>query len=171
MKLAQGEYVALEKIENILSPNPIIAQIYVHGEPLQSYLLAVVVLEPIKFAGIASRILGRGVSSQDDQALADAIKDDRINAYVLSELTKDGKKYGLKGSVSRSSSFQFYLTQCRFEMIKRVYLTLEPFSLVNGTLTPTLKIKRKDAANLYKAELEALYALGDPSETKNSFKL
>ena len=61
--------------------------------------------------------------------------------------------------------------QYRFEMIKRVHLTLVPFSPDNGTLTPTLKIKRRDAANLYKGELEALYALGEPSGTKNSFKL
>jgi len=56
-------------------------------------------------------------------------------------------------------------------MIKRVHLTLVPFSFDNGTLTPTLKIRRRDAANLYKGELEALYALGDPSGIKNSFKL
>jgi len=112
MKLAQGEYVALEKIENILTSNPMIAQIYVHGDSLQSYLLAVVVLDPLKFADVASQILGKGVSSQDDQALADAIKDNRINAYVLSELTKDGKNNGLKGSVSRLSSLQVYLTKC-----------------------------------------------------------
>jgi len=56
-------------------------------------------------------------------------------------------------------------------MIKRVHLTLVPFSPDNGTLTPTLKIKRRDAANLYKGELEALYALGELSGTKNSFKL
>lgn len=112
MKLAQGEYVALEKIENIFSSNPIVAQIYVHGDSLQSYLLAVVVPDPLKLADVASKILGKGVSSQDDQALLDAIKDDRINAYVLSELTKDGKKYGLKGLVSRPSSLQVHLTKC-----------------------------------------------------------
>lgn len=106
MKLAQGEYVALEKIENILSSNPLIMQIYVHGDSLQSYLLAVVIPDPIILAGVASQILGKGISSQDDKALTNAIKDDRINAYVLSELTKDGQKYGLKGSVSDPHLFE-----------------------------------------------------------------
>jgi long-chain acyl-CoA synthetase len=55
---------------------------------------------------------------------------------------------------------------CRFEMIKRIHLTMQPFTIENNTLTPTFKIRRKDAYNLYKAELDALYALGEPTSTK-----
>ncbi|KXN90530.1 Long chain acyl-CoA synthetase 6, peroxisomal [Leucoagaricus sp. SymC.cos] len=155
MKLAQGEYVALEKIENIFAANPLIAQIYVYGDSLQSYLLAVVIPDPILLAPLASRLLGKKIPPEDGPALAEAIKDDRVNAHFLSELTKDGQRFGLKG----------------FEMIKRIHLSLVPFSVENNTLTPTLKIKRKDAANLYKAELAALYALGEPSNGVNSAKL
>lgn len=54
-------------------------------------------------------------------------------------------------------------------MVKRVHLSLTPFSIENGTLTPTMKIKRKDAGKLYQTELDALYALGEPSS--NSTKL
>jgi long-chain acyl-CoA synthetase len=99
MKLAQGEYVALEKIENLFGSNPLISQIYVHGDSLQSYLLAVVVLDPILLAGVVSRILGKQITPGDELALAEAIKDDRVNAYVLSELTKVGQKNGLNGYV------------------------------------------------------------------------
>jgi long-chain acyl-CoA synthetase len=45
----------------------------------------------------------------------------------------------------------------RFEMVKKVHLTMAPFSVENNTLTPTLKIKRKDAYNMYKRELDGLY--------------
>lgn len=38
---------------------------------------------------------------------------------------------------------------------------MDLFSVENNTLTPTLKIRRKDAYNLYKTELDALYKLGD----------
>jgi len=48
-------------------------------------------------------------------------------------------------------------------MIKRVHLSLNAFTVENNTMTPTLKIRRKDAYNLYKKELDALYALGEPS--------
>jgi long-chain acyl-CoA synthetase len=51
-------------------------------------------------------------------------------------------------------------------MIKRVHLTMQPFTIENGTLTPTFKIRRKDAYELYKAELDALYTLGEPTSTR-----
>lgn len=51
-------------------------------------------------------------------------------------------------------------------MVKRVHLSLVPFSVENNTLTPTMKIRRKDAYNLYKKELDGLYALGEPVSNK-----
>jgi long-chain acyl-CoA synthetase len=53
-----------------------------------------------------------------------------------------------------------------FEMIKRIHLTMQPFTIENNALTPTFKIRRKDAYKLHKAELDALYALGEPTSTK-----
>jgi len=45
LKLSQGEYVSPSKIENLyLAACPCIEQIFVHGESLQAYLVAVVVL-------------------------------------------------------------------------------------------------------------------------------
>jgi long-chain acyl-CoA synthetase len=77
-------------------------------------------------------------------------------------------------------------------LIKRIYLTLDPFTVDNGCLTPTLKIRRsalpfvfalyniplthvifysKDAYNKFKQELDALYALGEPSSGAGTTKL
>ncbi|KAI8988480.1 hypothetical protein BDF20DRAFT_905042 [Mycotypha africana] len=39
-KLSQGEYIAPEKIENVFVKDPMVAQIFVHGEPLKSALIA-----------------------------------------------------------------------------------------------------------------------------------
>jgi long-chain acyl-CoA synthetase len=43
-------------------------------------------------------------------------------------------------------------------MVKKLHLTMVPFSVENNALTPTMKIKRKNAYELYKKELDALYA-------------
>jgi long-chain acyl-CoA synthetase len=154
MKLSQGEYVALERIENSLSATPIIAQIFVYGHSLQSYLLAVVIPDPINLARIASPILGKEITGADTAALDKAAKDERVIKAILNILTEESTKNGLKG----------------YEYVKRIHVSNELFSIENGTLTPTFKIKRKDAAAKYQKELDALYALGEP-QTANSAKL
>lgn len=66
------------------------------------------------------------IDSNDFAALVSVTKDERARAALLKELDEHGKKSGLKG----------------FEMVKNLIMTVEPFSVEEGTLTPTLKIKR-----------------------------
>ena len=96
MKLSQGEYVALEKIENLYSRNPLIAQLYVHGEGLQSYLVAVLVPDATQFATIVSELNGKKIAPEDITALTAACRDENVIAHVLTLL---GKVDGLKGFV------------------------------------------------------------------------
>ncbi|KAF7975311.1 hypothetical protein HWV62_10094 [Athelia sp. TMB] len=154
MKLAQGEYVALEKIENLYSSSPVVAQLYVHGDGLQSYLIGVLVPDPVQLAQVASNVLGAPVSESDTAALKEAAAHPKVNQAILAIITQEAKKNSLKG----------------FETIRRIHISLEPFSVDNNTMTPTMKIRRKDAQNMYKSELDALYALGDPSGNQG-FKL
>jgi long-chain acyl-CoA synthetase len=97
MKLAQGEYVALEKIENLYSSSPMVAQIYVHGDSLQSYLLAVLIPEPLQLSNLATHVLGKKVHETDKAAMEAATKDPQVNAAVLTLLTKEAKRNALKG--------------------------------------------------------------------------
>ncbi|KDQ16338.1 hypothetical protein BOTBODRAFT_31028 [Botryobasidium botryosum FD-172 SS1] len=138
MKLAQGEYVALEKVENTYSTCPIVAQIFVHGDSLQDHVLAVVVPDPDALAATAKRA---GVN-EPGRTAKDFVADKRVVRQVLSDMTKFAKQHGLKG----------------FETVKGVHLSLEPFTSDNGTLTATLKLKRKAAYEMYKDILDGMYA-------------
>ncbi|KAJ3203010.1 hypothetical protein HDU67_010443 [Dinochytrium kinnereticum] len=45
-----------------------------------------------------------------------------------------------------------------FEFVKGVYLEPEFFSVQNGMLTPTFKLKRNEAAKKYRPVIDELYA-------------
>ena len=108
MKLSQGEYVALEKIENLYSSSPVIAQIYVHGDSLQSYLLAVIIPDPVQLAALASKIYGKKVMPEDLQELNRACQDERVNEEIHAIITKEAKRNDLKGY--NCSTFESDLT-------------------------------------------------------------
>ena len=126
MKLAQGEYVALENIENVYATVPLIAQLFVYGDPLQSYLVGVVVPEPAQLAELVQRVLKQSVSPDDAAALARYVKEPRIVDAILTEMDKEPNVQKLKG----------------FERVKRIHVTMDAFTVENNCLTPTLKIRR-----------------------------
>jgi len=45
----------------------------------------------------------------------------------------------------------------RLEQPRAIYIATDPFSVENDILTPTFKLKRNIGAQVYKAELDALY--------------
>jgi long-chain acyl-CoA synthetase len=99
MKLAQGEYVALEKIENVYSRIPIAMQVFVHGNSLKPYLIGVVVPDPAQFAAFASRILKRMIDVEDAKVLKELCSDSQVVDGILEELNKKAAK-SLKGWVT-----------------------------------------------------------------------
>lgn len=97
MKLAQGEYVAVEKIENLYSSSGIVGQLYVHGDSLQSFLLGVVVPEPLHLAPLVNGVLGTKYTPEDIEPLTQALNDPRVNKAVLTLLHKEAVRNSLKG--------------------------------------------------------------------------
>ncbi|BFZ61023.1 medium-chain fatty acid-CoA ligase faa2 [Saitoella coloradoensis] len=149
-KLAQGEYVSGERIENtLLGATTLLAQIFVHGDSLQTYLVAIIGPNPDTFAPFASKIMNERISATDLTSLRKACADPKVRQAILKTLDRAAEKRGLRG----------------FEKIKNVHLCLEPFTVDNETLTPTLKIKRPQALKLFRKEVDALY-----EETKRDEK-
>lgn len=110
--------------------------------------MAISVVDPETFAPLASLLTGKQVSPRDVAALEDACRDKMVVKTVLDEYTKIARQRGLAG----------------YEFIKNVHLRVEPFTVENGLITPTFKMKRPEAKKLLAKELEELYAL-PPTDT------
>lgn len=138
-KLAQGEYIAPEKVENIYAKDSIISQIYLHGDSLQSCLVSIIVPDPDALNTLVAtklpQIHAKKLSYQE------LCKVPEVNKIILEKITKVGQKAELRG----------------FEQTKAIYLESEPFSIENDLLTPTFKVKRPQAAKHYAEQIAALY--------------
>ncbi|KAM7000741.1 long-chain-fatty-acid--CoA ligase 1-like isoform 1-T1 [Tautogolabrus adspersus] len=135
-KLAQGEYIAPEKIENIYTRSDAVAQVFVHGDSLQACLVAVVVPDPDFLSGWTKRTLKLEGSYQE---LCDR---EEVKAAILEDLVRLGKEGGLKS----------------FEQVKAICIHSEMFSIENGLLTPTLKAKRNELRQYFRSQIDELYA-------------
>ncbi|CAJ1057954.1 long-chain-fatty-acid--CoA ligase 1-like isoform X2 [Xyrichtys novacula] len=135
-KLAQGEYIAPEKIENIYTRSDAVAQVFVHGDSLQACLVAVVVPDPDFLSGWTKRNLGLEGSYEELCNRAE------VKAAILEDLVRLGKEGGLKS----------------FEQVKAICIHSEQFSIENGLLTPTLKAKRNELRSYFRSQIDELYA-------------
>ncbi|KAF9106199.1 hypothetical protein BGX29_010230 [Mortierella sp. GBA35] len=141
-KLAQGEYIAPEKLENVLGARcNLVQQIYVHGDSLESTLVAVVIPEPETFVPFANAIAGASVAVTDVEGISKLCKDPKVVHAVVKELEKAGKAGAFRG----------------FEFVKRVYLTTDAFSVDNGMMTPTFKVRRPQVAEYFTKQIKDMY--------------
>ncbi|XP_053805484.1 long-chain-fatty-acid--CoA ligase 5 [Vidua chalybeata] len=134
-KLAQGEYIAPEKIENVYIRSAPVAQVFVHGESLRSFLIGIVVPDAEMLPEFAAKLGVKG-------SFEELCKNPAVKKAILDDMTRLGKEAGLKS----------------FEQVKDLYIHTELFSVENGLLTPTMKTKRGDLVKFFQKEIEALYS-------------
>lgn len=135
-KLSQGEYVAPEKIENILMHSPFISQIFVYGDSLQRSLVAIVVPDEEVVVSWAAKNEGKKAS------FSDHCQSSLLNDVILLDIRRLSADNGLHG----------------FEIPKAILLESTQFSLENGLLTPTFKLKRKEIRDKYEDAIATLYS-------------
>jgi long-chain acyl-CoA synthetase len=109
-KLAQGEYVAPEKIENIYSRSKYVAQSFIHGESLKTCLIGIVVPDPEVLPGAAAEKLGLVLSMEE---LCDR---DDVKQMIIKDIQEVGKSAGLHSfeqvkRISRLAIKKFFLGQ------------------------------------------------------------
>jgi len=98
-----------------------LGQAFVHGDGIQTSLVAIFGVQPDTFAAFASRVLKTNIGPTDFNAIRAAASDAKVVKAVLRDLDRAGKEHKLAG----------------FERVKSIRLFLEPFSIENGLLTPT----------------------------------
>ncbi|CAF1207542.1 unnamed protein product [Rotaria magnacalcarata] len=133
-KLAQGEYVAPERIENIYIHSKYIAQVFVYGNGYKSFTVAIIVpdAEVLEKYALEKNITGN---------MVELCKKKEIKDLILNDMKQLEKANSLKG----------------FEMSKDIYLHPELFSIENNLLTPTMKTKRPELGKYFETQIEEMY--------------
>jgi len=124
--------VAAEKVENEML-SQWVQQIFVYGDSLHSMLVAIVVPN-------ADTLRTWAAAQHKTGDAATLVRDPELKALILKEMQAQGKRAGLMS----------------FEIPKDIHLDAEPWTPDN-VLTPTFKLKRKEAKERYSGPIDAMY--------------
>lgn len=130
--LNNGEKVPPTEMESAILLDPLFEQVMVVGEG-KPYLAALTVLNEQHWQTFAA-------SLAIDPAQPDGLRDPRVLKALIRRVA------------ARIGHFPGYA------QIRRLHPELHPWSIDNGLLTPTLKIKRKQILDRYRSAVEAMYA-------------
>jgi long-chain acyl-CoA synthetase len=131
--LSNGEKVPPADMEMAIAMDPLFEQVMVIGEG-RSYLTAILVLNADLWPGLAKE---QGL----DPGLPESLQDPMLNKAILQRI--------------RSALHDFP----GYAKIRRVTLTLEPWTIDNGLLTPTMKVKRSKVVNRYQESIEGMFEM------------
>ncbi|KAM5342933.1 hypothetical protein ACJ41O_013899 [Fusarium nematophilum] len=142
LKLAQGEYISPERIENVyMGSTNLVTMAYVHGDGTQSSLVAIFGIDVENFAPFASKILQETITPSEVAALRTAANNPKVKAKFLKLLDDIGRRHKFNS----------------FEKVRNVHLDIDPFTIDNGLFTPTLKLKRPQTAKAFREHIDRMY--------------
>ncbi len=130
--LSNGEKVSPNEVEQAISIDPLFEQSMVVGEG-KPYLVLVAVLAKERWQILAEEL---GVSP--DPA---SLNKEEVEKAILDRVEK--LMHNMPG----------------YAFIKHAVLTLEPWTVEEGLLTPTLKIRRKSVLSLLQGEIDKIYSI------------
>ena len=127
-----GEKVPPADLELAIEIDPLFEQAYVIGEN-RPFISTIVVLNKEEWRKLAETL---DLDPNDPESLMATVTRNAILKRIKSAV-KDFPQYALP---------------------RNVHMTLEPWTIENGLLTPTLKLKRKVLAEKFAPQIQALYA-------------
>lgn len=135
-KLQQGEYVAPEKVEGVLSLVTVVAQVLVTGNSEHPFAVAVIVPDILKL-----QAKWGADGTVDVKTLKAALESEKVTNAIFEDV-----RLKLKESTLNT-----------FEKPKFIHLSSRELSVENDCLTPTLKVRRNFARKFYEQEIAELY--------------
>lgn len=138
VKLAHGEYVALERLESIYGNSPFVSPngICIVADSLQNYVVALVLPQPTYAEQWAKK---NGIAHT---SLADLCANPKFKNAVLQQLQEEAKRAKLKS----------------FEVVKDIRILPDEWTPQNGMLTAAMKLLRRDIAKKYATEIAEMYS-------------
>ncbi|XP_033096900.1 long-chain-fatty-acid--CoA ligase 1-like [Anneissia japonica] len=134
-KLAQGEYIAPEKIENIYMKSSLVEQVWVHGDSFQSFSVGIVVPDRETMPKWAA---DKGFPCEYEELC----RNEEVKKMILENMQSIGKESGLKS----------------FEQVKIIHVTSVQWTVENSLLTPTFKLKRPTLKKQFAEVISRLYS-------------
>lgn len=134
IKTAGGKYVAPQKLENLLKTNHYVSQVHIHGDQ-RKYVVALLTLNLDSVRRFAD---DNDISYKDTEALSQHPRIRELLRQVVAEAN------------SQLASF---------ESIKNFAVLPRDFSIEDGEMTPSLKVKRKVVDGRYRDTIERLYGV------------
>lgn len=132
-KTSNGKYIAPQMLESRLAENKYIDEAAVIGDQ-RKFVTALIVPNLSQLRAWASQ---NGIPSDDTEKF---VSDPKVVAFMMEQI--NGVQYGL----------------AEYEKIKRITLLPHHFSIMNGEVTNTMKVRRPVVAKRYSKEIEAMYA-------------
>lgn len=133
IKTSGGKYVAPQKVEGVLkAASPYVSQILVHGEG-RKYATALITLDP--------------------EAVEDWAKEQGLSYSSFSELAGSQEVHDLTDTYVAQANQELE----RWETIKKFEILPAEFSVAEGEVTPSLKIRRKAVEEKYADVLDSMY--------------
>jgi len=133
IKTSGGKFLAPQPIENSLKTNALVAEAAVIGER-RKFPSAVIIPS---FAALEAWAAQNGVSYSNHSDLASNPKVQALYEEIVAQVNEN---------------------LARFERMKKVFVAPMELSIEDGTLTPTLKLRRRNVEAMYKAQIDRMYA-------------
>jgi len=165
-KLAHGEYIAVERVENVYAECPLIGQIWVYGNSYKPMLVAIVVPNGESIEHIAK---GKGLwKSEAKLATPEWIAEfQRVwneNREFFENTFKDTVK-------KQESSLKGFEKVAKYHFELNLDRSMQGFTIENNTLTPSMKLRRPNLLSRYLDTVKQMYTdLGEPPKVEERWK-